>query len=146
MSSIPKWSLGFLWAGVIEGALIFAWPMLASGPFPIPNGRDFTAWPFDRVVWTLSLCTAVWLSLPGWHTKDRLRYSAWAIAALAVVALWNAGFLGYPLIWTVWDIRAVTRPPLATPSDEPVTCLACDATIAPGASVCRKCGWSFERS
>src|SRR5205085_5515263 len=105
-------SLGFLWAGVIEGALIFVWPILASGPFPIPNGRDFATWPTDKVVWSLSLCTAVWLSFPRWHTKDRLRYSAWGIATLGVVALWNAGFLAYPLIWTVWDIRAAMRSPV----------------------------------
>jgi hypothetical protein len=107
MSASFRSSLFFLWVGVIIGALDIAWP--GWGPFPIPRWRAFGASPIDQLILSLSVCTAVWLSCPGWHTKDRLRYSAWAIAALSVGAFLDlAFFLNLPLAWTVHDIRAMT--------------------------------------
>jgi hypothetical protein len=107
MSASFRSSLFFLWGGVIIGALDVVWR--GWGPFPIPRWRDFGASPIDQVILSLSVCAAVWLSFPAWHTKDRLRYSAWAIAALSVGAFFDfAFFLNFPLTWAVYDIRAAT--------------------------------------
>lgn len=127
MSASFKSSLFFLWAGVIIGALDIV--CRGWGPFPIPRWRDFGTSPIDKVILSLSFFAAVWLSFAGWHTKDRLKYSAWAIAALSFVALLDFAFvLSMPLAWSVWDVRAATGSP--RPALEPTGALVVAFLIA----------------
>ncbi len=41
---------------------------------------------------------------------------------------------------------AASLPPTTESAPEPITCLACNATIPTGATVCPKCGWSYTQA
>ena len=82
---ISWWMLGGVWLLAVALVAALAWTPLIGSPIPFGGLRSVAAVPFAWVIVMAYLFTAIWLSVPAWHGKDRLLV---ALGVILASALW----------------------------------------------------------
>jgi hypothetical protein len=108
MLTLPNDVRWWVWLSAIIEFVGVQWPQL----LPTPGRARFNAAPGAPILLAISIATALWLSYPRWHTRQRMIRFAWIVGPIGLVA-WQAlglGTFGLPLDWAALGVwRAIRR-------------------------------------
>jgi hypothetical protein len=109
MLHVPRHVVLLNWASAIWEGVGLVWPLLSAHPAPTAGRHEFNSLPGAQGLFVLSSLSALWLSVPSWHTRDRMITYGRIAGALGLVGMLVSGVFGLPLVWAalaVWrEIR-----------------------------------------
>jgi hypothetical protein len=112
MRYVARETTWFAWASVLLEVGCLLWPLFSSHPIPLSLLDRFRVLPYAPALLAVSLLAALWLSVPRFHTRERMVRFAWMVGPIGFVgAIVIGGFFGFPLAWAgVETWRAVRQP------------------------------------
>ena len=118
MRYVAKETPWFAWASVLVEAGCLLWPLFSSHPIPLSALDRFRSLSYAPALLVVSLLAALWLSVPRFHTRERMVRLAWMFGPIGFVGtIVIGGFFGLPLAWAAVETWRAVRQRKPNPAD-----------------------------